>query len=227
MRIQYAIIILVIHANKMVNLRMKQIVISERVEALLTRTAAMFENEAITTSFSDRLAIELLGDETSRAHNILRNLAGEHGVMVIMRRIVGAVISEPCGEQLAPECHYGDMCASLEAMLTPSKLSTAHLLYAIASDATTHTARVLHDYGITPEDILRELGNDASGDMSHAESDSEVEACEKRGTPKIFEDASMGGVGAVEHHVRTLLDALGHKRCVVIVVGDSPTDRVA
>ena len=206
---------------------MKQIVISERVEALLARTAAMLRGEAITTSFSDRLAIELLADETTHAHRILCALAGESGAHALMRRIVGGIIAEARAEALSPECHYGDMCASLEAMLTPSKLSTAHLLYAIASDATTHTARVLHDYGINPEDILRELGNDASGDMSHAESDSEVEACEKRGTPKIFEDASMGGVGAVEHHVRTLLDALGHKRCVVIVVGDSPTDRVA
>ena len=202
---------------------MKQIVISERVEALLARTAAMLENEEIATSLSDRLAIELLGDEATHAHRILCRLAGDSGAMAIMRRIIGGIIEDARGESLTPECHYGDMCATLEAMLAPSTLTTAHLLYAVAMDTTTHTAVALHDYGINAEDICRELGRNEVRDIKEGV----VEASYMRSTPKIIEDHSMDRVGAVEHHVRTLLDALGHKRCVVIVVGDSPTDKVA
>ena len=202
---------------------MKQIVISERVEALLARTAAMLENEEIATSLSDRLAIELLGDEATHAHRILCRLAGDSGAMAIMRRIIGGIIEDARGESLTPECHYGDICITLEAMLAPSTLTTAHLLYAVAMDTTTHTAVALHDYGINAEDICRELGRNEVRDIKEGV----VEASDMRSTPKIVEDACEGGVGAVEHHVRTLLDALGHKRCVVIVIGDSPTDKVA
>ena len=202
---------------------MKQIVISERVEALLVRTAAMLENEEIATSYNDRLAIELLADDTTDAHRILHSLAGEHGVMTIMRRIIGGIIEDARSESLTPECHYGDICITLEAILAPSTLTTAHLLYAIAMDTTTHTSEALHDYGINAEDIRRELGRNVVRDVE----DGAVEASDMRSTPKIIEEHSMDRVGAVEHHVRTLLDALGHKRCVVIVVGDSPTDKVA
>ena len=202
---------------------MREISISERVEVLLARTAAMLENEEIATSFSDRLAIEILADDTTDAHRILHSLAGEHGVMTIMRRIIGGIIEDARGESLTPECHYGDICITLEAMLAPSTLTTAHLLYAIAMDTTTHTSEALHDYGINAEDIRRELGRNVVRDVE----DGAVEASDMRSTPKIIEEHSMDRVGAVEHHVRTLLDALGHKRCVVIVVGDSPTDKVA
>ena len=181
---------------------MKQIVISERVEALLARTAAMLRGEAITTSFSDRLAIELLADETTHAHRILCTLAGESGAHALMRRIVGGIIAEARGEALSPECHYGDMCATIEAMFAPAEIDTAHLLYAIAMDSTTLTSQALFSYGITAEDIRQVMERD------------------KRSTPQITEEPRVDGGADVEQHLRTLLDALGHKRCVLIVVED-------
>ncbi len=186
----------------MVKLRMEQIVISERVEALLARTAAMLDNEAITTSFSDRLAIELLGDETTRAHRILCNLAGESGTSALMRRIIAGIIEDARGEVLTPERHYGDMCASIEAMFVPAEVDTVHLLYAIAMDETTFTSQALFSYGITAEDIRRAM------------------ECDERSTPQITEEPRVDGGADVEQHLRTLLDALGHKRCVLIVVDD-------
>ena len=181
---------------------MKQIVISERVEALLARTAAMLRGETITTSFSDRLAIELLADETTHAHRILCTLAGESGAHALMRRIVGGIIAEARAEALLPDCHYGDMCATIEAMFAPAEIDTAHLLYAIAMDSTTLTSQALFSYGITAEDIRQAMGRD------------------KRSTPQITEEPRVDGGADVEQHLRTLLDALGHKRCVLIVVED-------
>ena len=186
----------------MVKLRMKQIVISERVEALLARTAAMLQGEAITTSFSDRLAIELLADETTHAHRIIYNLAGECGLHALMRRIIGGIIEESRGEVLSPESHYGDMCATIEAMFAPAEVDTAHLLYAIAMDSTTLTSQALFSYGITAEDIRRAMERDG------------------RSTPQITEEPRVDRGADIEQHLRTLLDALGHKRCVLIVVDD-------
>ena len=180
----------------------KQIVISERVEALLARTAAMLENEEIATSLSDRLAIELLGDEATHAHRILCRLAGDSGAMAIMRRIIGGIIEDARGESLTPECHYGDMCATLEAMFAPAEVTTAHLLYAIAMDETTLTSQALYGYGITAEDIRREMERD------------------ERSSPQITEEPRVDGGVDVEQHLRTLLDALGHRRCVLVVVDD-------
>ena len=181
---------------------MREISISERVEVLLARTAAMLENEEIATSFSDRLAIEILADDTTDAHRIMYNLAGEHGVMVIMRRIIGGIIEDARGESLTPECHYGDMCATLEAMFAPAEVTTAHLLYAIAMDKTTLTSQALYGYGITAEDIRREMERD------------------ERSSPQITEEPRVDGGVDVEQHLRTLLDALGHRRCVLVVVDD-------
>ena len=183
-------------------MRMKQIEISERVEAMITRTAAMLQGEAIATSFSDRLAIELLADETTHACRIVQQLAGESGTCALMRRIVGGIIEDARGEGLAPERHYGDMCASLMAMFDPAEVTTAHLLYAVAMDETTLTSQALFGYGITAEDIRREMERD-----------------EER-TPQIVEEPHIDKGADVKQHLRTLLDALGHKRCVLIVVDD-------
>ena len=181
---------------------MKQIEISERVEALLARTAALLHGEAIVTSYSDRLAIELLGDEATDAYRIVQRLAGESGTCALMRRIIGGIIDDARGESLTPECHYSDMCASLVAMFAPAEVTTAHLLYAVAMDVTTLTSQALFGYGITAEDIRREIGRD--------------EQC----TPQIAEEPRIDRGADVEHHVRTLLDALGYGRCVLIVVDD-------
>ena len=180
----------------------KQIVISERVEALLARTQAMLQDEAITTSFSDRLAIELLGDETTYAYRMVQRLAGEEGIYALMRRIIGGIVEDTRGESLAPECHYGDMCASLMAMLAPAEVTTAHLLYAVVMDEMTLTSQALFGYGITADDIRRELERD--------------QEC----TPQIVEEPRIDKGADLEQHLRTLLDALGHKRCVLIVVDD-------
>lgn len=127
---------------------------SKRLEAIISRTAKLLNGDGITTSFSDRLVLEMLGNETTTAHRVVRSLAGESGVMVIMRRIVEGVISAPRKEKTQAEEHYRAMCLTLAHTLNPSKISTAHMLYAATYDSTTVTSRILHSYGIKAEDIL-------------------------------------------------------------------------
>lgn len=188
--------------------------ISKRVEAMLTRAVVTLKSESITTSYSDRLAIEMFGDDTTFAYRILRSLAGESGVVVVMRQIVNGIITTPCFERSSPESHYDGMCTSLVAMLSPTRLTTAHLLYAICCDSTTATSQTLYGYGIAKEDILREMerivGEDCGDDIP-LESNERV-------TPKIIGDASIGGSAIVTERVRSLLDALGRERGVVIIM---------
>ena len=131
--------------------------VSKRLESIISRTTKLIHSDGLTTSFSDRLAIELLGNESTTAHRIVRSLASENGIMVIMRRIVDELISSPQQELTEANAHYGAMCATLRHTLQPQEINTAHMLYAVAYDTTTATSRTLYSYGIKAEDILFHL----------------------------------------------------------------------
>ena len=154
---QYGLFYLVNYASKIVNENMKRREISNELEAIIARTAATLSREGIMQSYSDRLVIELLGDEKTYAHRLLVTLAGEHGVTVIMRRIVRALAYAPYVECGSAASHYAAMCATLMGMLQPEQITSAHLLYAAAFDKTTTTSEALHSYGIAASDILREI----------------------------------------------------------------------
>ena len=145
---------IVIYPRKLINIIMRNSKKSKRLEAIISRTERLIKGDGITTSFSDRLVIELLGNETTTAHCVVRSLAGEHGIMVIMRRIVEGLISAPRKEHTEAQEHYSAMCSTLTHTLNPAKISTAHMLYAATYDSTTVTSRTLHSYGIKAEDIL-------------------------------------------------------------------------
>ena len=131
--------------------------ISNELEAIIARTVVTLSREGITQSYSDRLVIELLGDENTYAYRLLVTLAGEHGVAVIMRRVVRALAHAPYVESSSPANHYAVMCDTLMGMLRPAQITSAHLLYAAAFDNTTTTSEALHGYGIAAADILREI----------------------------------------------------------------------
>lgn len=157
MRHNTPINIIVIYQRKLVNIMIKNSKNSKTLEAIISRTAKLLKGDGLTTSFSDRLAIELLGNEATTAHHIVHSLAGEHGVTVIIRRIVDRLIAEPRTEHTEAAEHFKAMCATLSHTLQPEKISTAHMLYAVAYDTTTATSRTLNSYGIKAEDILFSL----------------------------------------------------------------------
>ena len=136
---------------------MKQRQISEALEAVIAKTAATLRREGIANSYSDRLMIELLGDDNSYARRILDSLAGEHGVCVIMRRIVRSLTQPQYMAYHSPQQHYDAMCATLIGMTSSEQLTSAHLLYAAAFDSTTMTSQALHSYGINASDVMREI----------------------------------------------------------------------
>ena len=143
---------------------MKQKQISNTLETIIARTVSTIAREGISNSYSDRLMLEFLADENSCASRIIYALAGEHGVMVIMRKIVSRLAEARCEERESVARHYDDMCSTLIGMLNPHVLTSAHLLYGAAFDSTTSIHDALHGYGIAAEDILREIERLECGD---------------------------------------------------------------
>jgi hypothetical protein len=101
--------------------------------------------------------IELLGDENSSAYSLIRILAGEYGVAVIMRSIVRSLSAMPHPQISSPAEHFDAMRYTLMTMLSSERLTAAHILYAAAFDTTTATSAALRNYGIAPSDILLEI----------------------------------------------------------------------
>ena len=131
--------------------------ISETLQAMIAKTSVTLNREGIRSSYSDRLVIELLADDNSCARRIVDSLAGEHGVRVIMRRIVSSLAQPQYMVHHSPQEHFDAMCATLIGMTGSEQLTSAHLLYAAAFDSTTMTSQALHSYGINASDVMREI----------------------------------------------------------------------
>ena len=136
---------------------MMQRKISKTIEATIARTVSILIRSDIRSSYTDRLVIELLADEDSSAHRVLKLLAGEHGIAVIMRSIVNSLSSMPYPQIGSPAVHFDKMCYTLMSMLGHERLTSAHILYAAAFDTTTATSKALFTYGISERDILQEI----------------------------------------------------------------------
>ena len=155
--IQYGSFYIVNNANKIVTISMNQRQISEPLKSVITRTVSTLIHNDIKSSYTDRLVIELLGDESSSAHSVIRFLAGEHGIAGIMRSVVNSLLSMPYLQIGSPDVHFDKMCYTLLSMLGHERLTSAHILYAAAFDSTTATSKALFHYGISERDILREI----------------------------------------------------------------------
>ena len=152
------------YASKIVNWYMRQKQISNTLETIIDRTVSTLTRNGVSNSYSDRLMLEFLADESSCASRIIHTLAGGHGATVIMRKIVQG-LSEARGKECeSVSRHYDDMCSTLIGMLNPQVLTSAHLLYGAAFDSTTVIHGALHGYGIAAEDILREIEKLECGD---------------------------------------------------------------
>lgn len=132
---------------------MRKTKISTSLEAIVANTLLHLGHEQITTSYSDRLAIELLSDRSTFAYQLLEMLIGESGVNVILRRIEQAITTSPHMEQDDPQHHYESICRSVECALPTPCISTVHVLYFIVMDTSTATSEELRHYGVISDDI--------------------------------------------------------------------------
>ena len=130
---------------------------SRTIESTIAHLVSTLTCRAIKSSYTDRLVIELLADDDSSAHRVLRLLAGEHGTAAIMRSIVNSVWSKPYHQVCSAAKHFDTMCYTLMSMLDLRQLISAHILYAAAFDVTTATSQALYAYGISQQDILQEI----------------------------------------------------------------------
>lgn len=133
--------------------------ISKSLAAIIERTVLMLSNEAIVSSYVDRLVVELLGESGTFASRLLCSLVGDRAHSVVMRRVLRSIISSPHPEISSPEECYARMCQSLGDSIVAKRISTAHVLYYAALDTKTATSYELRGYGITPEDILVAIDN--------------------------------------------------------------------
>lgn len=131
--------------------------ISKTLEAIIASTSHTLMRNGTTTSFSDRLIVELLANEATFAHKLLETMVGEHGISVIIRRIMSSIITSPHTETRSANEHYAAMKEWLSNNISARSISSVHVLYAVAADTATATARTLRSYGIIADDILTAL----------------------------------------------------------------------
>ena len=132
---------------------MTQTRMSSSLEAIIARTTSNLSREAITTSYRDRLAIELLADSSTFAYQLLEMLIGASGIRIVSRRVERAIATNPMRELDMPDDHYTALCSSIMSQATTPCISTVHLLRFIVHDSTTAISAELSNYGILSEDI--------------------------------------------------------------------------
>ena len=122
-------------------MRVMQSKISKSLEAIIKRTTTSLQRDNITTSFIDRLVVELLSDEATFCSRLLNDLIGERGINVVIRRVMQGIITNPIVEVTPPAARYEHMCNALRSTLTTKRISTAHVLYYAAADAILRPTR--------------------------------------------------------------------------------------
>jgi len=132
---------------------MRKMRISTSLEAIVAQTLFRIKRDGITTSYRDRLAIELLSDRSTFAYQLLEMLIGESGINVILRRVERTICDNPLAESEMAEHHYESIYDSISLALSTPCISTVHILHYIANDPSTAIATELKHYGIISDDI--------------------------------------------------------------------------
>ena len=132
---------------------MNCIKMSRNLESLLSNTLSMLRAEGVTSSYNDRLFVELIEHGESFARLLIEQLAGVDAVPIILRRVVDSIITAPQEEHRSLDMHFAHLETTLQREVQASHLSTVHLLRLIIADTSTAAYRELATYGIKAEDI--------------------------------------------------------------------------
>lgn len=140
-------------------MRVMQSKISKSLEAIIKETTSRIKRDKATTSYVDRLIIDILTEEGNFATWLLKELIGDNGTRVVMRRIAQSIVGNPILEVVSPEARFIHMCSTLDKVISPKHISTAHALFYASSDSSTATSHELRGYGIGSVDILQAISN--------------------------------------------------------------------
>ena len=170
--------------------------ISKSLDSLITRTIKALNSDNIRTSYTDRLVVELLGDDGTFAYRLLENMTTERGISVIIRRIIQSIIESPKIEAITPQQYYNTMCNMLMESIESPRISTAHVVYYAAMNKESATAHELRGYGIEATDILRAIDEIMSvGDKSLPTDTQHIDkGAEQNNTTKVTVNSPLGAL---------------------------------
>lgn len=165
--------------------------ISKTLDRIIAETIERLSASEISTSYLDRLVVELLGDDATFAYRLLAMQIGDHGVGVVLRRLIRSIGDEPHAEQLAPMDYYLALCDMLRRSIVAKRISTAHVLYVAAADFRTATSEMLRSYGIDAMELLQAM-HSLDNHSAPMDSDTQILKCRKRSNPILIEEPSVG-----------------------------------
>ncbi len=138
--------------------------ISRTLEAIVARLAFDLRRDAVATSYKDRLVLAILGDDSTFAHRIISSLIKDWELYQLLRRVEHRLTTQPESELLTPDEYFKSLCELLANTVSARRVSTAHVLYYVASDNSTAFADVVRMYGISASDINVAMESLAAGD---------------------------------------------------------------
>lgn len=128
--------------------------ISKISDAAMARATFDLAKADIRQSYKDKLALELLREDSSMAYNTLSTMLSGEQIEHLRQQIESMISSQPKPEAESPEefmRNYRDML--LDRFTSAKTISTVHILRDITADTTTATSQALAIYGITAQSI--------------------------------------------------------------------------
>ncbi len=137
-----------------------QVKISKTLEGIIARTAFNTTKEGQKHALKDWLALELMREEGSLAHQLLTERMQAWELYQLRLRIEQALRQPPAptDEQQEPERFFrrftNELCAKYH---DARSVSSAHALLQVVADPTTHTARLMARYHLTAEQLTEAI----------------------------------------------------------------------
>ena len=128
--------------------------ISNALSAIIGHTAEELRSRGVERGYKDYLVASILDNDATMAYNTLATLMQEWQIGSLREAIRRDAAESAIVEIVSPDDYFDALCRFLGHSIAPRRVSTLHILYAVASDKMSATHSLLHSYGINSEDIL-------------------------------------------------------------------------
>lgn len=149
---------------------MMKIKISKCLEAAMATLVFKLKRDGVVTSYVDRLALELIADDSTFASSITSLMLGDDAKSVVCERIRELVGCASDIETEEPEVYFKSICKTLFRQTNASKLSSAHLLCWALRNSGSATAKAFLEHGIIAEevvDVMYQLASSTDDDKTN------------------------------------------------------------